>query len=399
MKNLASKALFPLLATAVFAPTAFADSAVATGVKDALAQSKVNVSFRARYEGVDQDGLDNASGLTVRSRLTVNTGAFNGISLGVEVDDISALVDDYNDLTTDYVGNEAVIADPELTDINQAYLKYTNDNFTVKAGRQRINHDGQRFVGGVGWRQNEQTYDGYRVQYKASDKVNFDYTYVYNVNRIFGPDSKKAGDLAGDLHLFNGKFNFAKNHKVSAFAYVLDFDTAATLSSSTYGFLYNGKFGAVNLLASYAIQNDNGDNPNDYSADYYNIEAGTKLGKITVKAGVEMLGSDNGIGFATPLATLHKWNGFADKFLATPGAGLEDIYLTAVTKINGVKLVATYHDYNSDVGGINYGSEIDLIAAYKLNKTYSFLAKYANYNADEFSVDTEKLWLMVTAKF
>ena len=399
MKNLASKALLPLLATAVLVPTAFADSAVATGVKDALAQSKVDVSFRARYEGVDQDGLDNASGLTVRSRLSVNTGAFNGLSLAVEVDNVSALVDNYNDLTVDYMGNEAVIADPELTDINQAYLKYTNNNFTVKAGRQRINQDGQRFIGGVGWRQNEQTYDGYRVQYKANDKVNFDYTYVYNVNRIFGPDSVKAGDLSGDLHLFNSAFKFAENHKVSAFAYVFDFDTAATLSSSTYGFLYKGKLGAVNLVASYATQSDNGDNPNDYSADYYNFEAGTKLGKVTVKAGVEMLGSDNGIGFATPLATLHKFNGFADKFLGTPGAGLEDIYLTAVTKINGVKLVATYHDYSSDVDGINYGSEIDLVAAYKLNKTYSFLAKYANYNADEFSVDTEKLWLMVTAKF
>jgi hypothetical protein len=399
MKNLASKALLPLLATAVLAPNAFADSAVATGVKDALAQSKVNLNFRARYEGVDQEGKDNANALTLRSRITVNTGAYDGLSLGVEVDNITALVDDYNDLTTNYTGNEAVVADPELTDVNQAYLKYSNDKFTFKAGRQRINHDGQRFVGGVGWRQNEQTYDGYRIVYRANEKINFDYSYVYNINRIFGDESVNAGDLHGDFHLLNGAFNVNKNHKVSAFAYVLDFDTAAALSSSTYGLAYSGKVSAINLAASYAVQTDNGDNANDYSADYYNVEAGTKLSNVNVKVGIEVLGNDNGVGFTTPLATLHKFNGFADKFLSTPATGLQDVYLTVNTKVNSVKLVATYHDFSSDVDSIDYGTELDLIAAYNVNKHYSLLAKYATYSADDYSVDSDKLWLMVTAKF
>jgi alginate export protein len=400
MKKFSNKTLIPLLASMVLAPAAFAnESAVTTGVKNALTQSKVNLSFRGRYEGVSQDGKDDASALTVRSRLTVNTGAYNNFSFGVEVDNISAIVDDYNDLGVNYVGNEAVIADPEVTDINQAFLKYKTGDLSVKAGRQRINHDAQRFIGGVGWRQNEQTYDGYRFQYNATDKLNLDYTYVYNVNRIFGPDSKKAGDLAGDLHLFNGGFKINKDHNIKAFAYLLDFDKAAAFSTNTYGFLYKGNFGGVKLLASYATQSDTGANPVDYTADYYNLEAATKLGSVTLKAGVEMQGSDNGVAFKTPLATLHAWNGFADQFLSTPKDGLEDIYVTAVTKVKGVKLVATYHDFNSDVGGINYGSELDLVAAYKVNKSYSLLAKYANYSADEFKVDSDKLWLMVTAKF
>jgi len=399
MKNFSSKTLLPLLAAAALAPNAFADNAVATGVSNALSQSKVNVSFRGRYEGVNQDGKDDANAFTLRSRLTVNTGAYKGFSFGAQVDNNTAFGNDYNDLSLGYVGNEAVVADAEYTEVNQAYLKYSKNNFSLKAGRQRINHDGQRFVGGVGWRQNEQTYDGYRFQYKASDKLNFDYTYVYNVNRIFGPDSKKPNDLRGDLHLGNVAFKLNKDHKLSAFAYILDFDTAAALSSSTYGVAYHGKFGPVKVNASYATQSDNGDNPNDYSADYYNVEAVTKVSKVTLKAGVEVLGSDNGVGFATPLATLHKFNGFADKFLGTPGNGLQDIYATAVTKVKGVKLVATYHDFSSDVNNIDYGTEIDLVAAYKVNKHYSLLAKYASYNADEFATDTDKLWLMVTAKF
>ena len=389
-----------LTAAILVAPSAFAaEPAHGKDISNALADTKTNLTLRARYEGVGQDGKDDASALTVLSRLTINTGAYRNFSLGLEVDNVSALVDDYNDLGTDYVGNEAVVADAEVTDINQAFVKYSHGDLSVKAGRQRINHDAQRFIGGVGWRQNEQTYDGYRFQYDASEQLNFDYTYVYNVNRIFGPDSKKSGELGGELHLFNGAFTINKQHKVSGFAYVLDFNTAAALSTSTYGLLYKGQLGPVKLLASYATQSDNGDNPNSFDTNYYNVEAATKLGSFTVKAGIEVLGSDNGVGFSTPLATLHKFNGFADKFLGTPADGLEDIYITAVTKVKGVKLVATYHDFSSNVNGIDFGSEINLVAAYKVNKNYSLLAKYANYSADSFATDTDKLWLMLTAKF
>ena len=288
MKNFSSKTLLPLLAAAALAPNAFADNAVATGVSNALSQSKVNVSFRGRYEGVKQDGKDNANALTVRSRLTVNTGIYDGFSLGVQVDNTTAFDHDYNDLSLNYVGNDAVIADAEYTEVNQAYLKYSKNNFSLKAGRQRINLGEQRFIGSVGWRQNEQTYDGYRFQYKASEKLNFDYIYVYNVNRIFGPDSKKPNDLRGNIHLSNVDFELNKDHKFSAFAYLLDFDTAAALSSSTYGMTYHGKFGPVKVNATYATQSDYGDNPNNYSANYYHVEAATKVSKVILKTGVEV---------------------------------------------------------------------------------------------------------------
>jgi hypothetical protein len=34
------------------------------------------------------------------------------------------------------------------------------DDWLARLGRQRILPEDQRYVGGVGWRQNEQTYDG-----------------------------------------------------------------------------------------------------------------------------------------------------------------------------------------------------------------------------------------------
>ncbi len=398
MKSLTSKILFSALSLAVVAPVAFAESAVADGVKTALSESKIGVNFRLRYENVDQTGVaKNADAFTLKSRFTATSGSYQGWSVGTEVDNITAVVDNYNS-TANGKAEYPVVADPEATDVNQLFAKYKNNGVTFTAGRQRINHDNQRFVGGVGWRQNEQTYDGYRIEYKANDKLALDYAYIYNVNRIFGPTGAKA-DLHGSLHLANAVYTINKQNKVSAFAYGLDFDTAASASTNTYGAKYNGNFGKFFVNAAYATQSDAGDNANNFTANYSNLEVGGNIAKIKLLAGIETLGSDNGVGFATPLATLHKFQGFADKFLATPGTGLQDTYFTAVTKVKGVKLVATYHNFTADAGNADYGTEVDLVAAYTVDKNYSFLVKYADYSADTLATDTSKLWLQMVAKF
>ncbi|MGB1092569.1 MAG: hypothetical protein ACPGYX_10615, partial [Oceanobacter sp.] len=118
---------------------------------------------------------------------------------------------------------------------------------------------------------------------------------------------------------------------------------------------------------------------------------------------METLGSDDGAySFQTPLATKHAFNGWADMFLATPASGLQDTYVKAVTKVAGVKLLGMYHDYSSDEGGIDFGSEINLLAAYKIDKNFTVGAKMAKYSAgddDSGKVDTDKLWVWASAKF
>ena len=405
MKTVVNKFTLSLISAAILAaPIAFAgETEYGKSITEALSDSTVKVSFRARYEGVDEDGAagaadKDASALTVKSRVTLNTGAYQGLSLGLEVDNVTALVDDYNDLTLDYSGSDSVVADPEITDINQAYIKYAKGDFKATGGRQRILHNNQRFVGGVGWRQNEQTYDGVRLQYQANDSVSFDYSYIHNANRIFA-DAKKGADLGGNFHFLSVPFKINKNHKITAFAYLLDFDTATALSTDTYGALYNGKFGSVFVNASAASQSDAGDNTSSFTATYLNAEVGSKFGSVTVLGGYELLGSDNGVGFSTPFATLHKFQGWADKFLGTPGEGVQDIYVTAKTKVQDIKLSATYHNLTSDTDSKDWGNELDLVAAYKIDKNYGVLVKYANYSADDKSTDTNKLWIQATAKF
>jgi len=399
MKTVVNKFALSLISAAILAaPTAFAgETEHGKSITEALSDSTVKVNLRARYEGVDQDGkAKDASALTLKSRITVNTGSYSNFSLGLEVDKVDALVDNY--AVPGEASDYPVVADPQGTDVNQAFIKYANSGFSAVVGRQRVLHNNQRFVGGVGWRQNEQTYDGVRAQY-AAGAFSVDYSYIHNINSI------TSADVKGEFNLVNAKYKINKNHKLAGFAYLLDYEAAANdkNSSSTVGALYNGKFGKFLVNASLASQSDNGDNPMSYSAMYINAEAGYNFGQVTVIGGYELLGSDDGkVAFNTPLATKHKFNGWADKFLGTPKEGLEDVYLTAKGKISGVKWAATYHDFSSDEGSIDFGNEIDLVATYQFNKNYGVLVKAANYSEGDVGTaqtDTNKVWVQMTAKF
>ncbi|SFC16962.1 alginate export family protein [Pseudoalteromonas denitrificans] len=390
-----SKIVLALSSVLGVSQIALADSG--SSVTNAVAEGTVKINMRARYENVDQDNASkDANAGTLRTRLTYRTADFKGFNVLAEVDNVTA-TGQYNS-TDNGKGAYSVVADPEGTDVNQISLNYKNGGLKATFGRQRILHNGQRFVGGVGWRQNEQTYDGYRLQYAVNKSLNFDYSYIYNINRIFGNSSGKP-DMRGAFQLATVNYKFNKAHKITGFVYDLDYDMSANSSTQTLGFDYNGKFGGLKLHASYASQSDTADSLKDFSADYYALDASFKVSSITLKAGIESLGSDNGVAFSTPLATLHKFQGFADLFLGTPSAGIEDIFAGIATKIGPVAVSATYHDFSSDVDSIDYGSEIDLTAKYKFSKKVTGLIKYADYSADDHGVDTSKLWLMVNVNF
>lgn len=398
MKTLVNKFALSLVGVAILAaPSAFAsETEHGESISQALSESSVKVNLRARYEGVDQDGIGkDASALTLRSRITVNTGSYSNFSLGLEVDKVDALVDNYNSTQNGNIEYPKVV-DPQGTEVNQGFIKYANNDFSAVVGRQRVLHNNQRFVGGVGWRQNEQTYDGVRAQYNT-DVFSVDYSYIHNINSI------TAADIKGSFQLVNAQYTINKSHKLAGFAYLLDYDIAMANSSNTVGALYNGNFDKFLVNASLATQSDNGDNPTNFSAMYVNAEVGYNFGPVTVIGGYELLGSDDGnAAFNTPLATKHKFNGWADKFLGTPKEGLEDIYLTAKGDVSGVKWAATYHDFSSDVDSIDFGSEIDLVASYEFNKNYGVLVKAANYSQGDAMTaptDTNKLWVQMTAKF
>ncbi|MGI9271966.1 MAG: alginate export family protein, partial [Woeseiaceae bacterium] len=111
--------------------------------------------------------------------------------------------------------------------------------------------------------------------------------------------------------------------------------------------------------------------------------------------------SDPGEAFRTPLATLHAFNGWADKFLATPDAGLDDSYVTVKFAAGKWNLTGVYHDFTAETGSGDFGTEFDVSAARKLSSRYGLLLKAAFFSADSGATqtDTDKIWLMLTASY
>ena len=372
-----------------------------------LSDGKLSLDFRYRYEFVDQNAFTkDAHASTLRTRLAYQSADFSNFGFLMEVDDVRSVGNDLYNSTRNGNTNRPVVADPEGTEINQALISYKGiDNTVIRAGRQRITLDNHRFIGNVGWRQNGQTYDGFSIANMSLPKTTIEYAYIGNVNRIFGPDSgTPQANIQSDSHILNVRREWFPDWDITVYAYFLDLEGAPLLSNRTFGIRLNGSVSlsektSTRYMMEYAQQNNYGDNPNNYSSAYYLLEGTLTIAGVTAKLGYEVLQGGSVQAFQTPLATLHAFHGWADKFLAMPTDGIEDLYFSVAKKFRGTNFSVIYHRFNPEVSGPSYGSEWNLVIKKPFAKRYSIMFKYAKYNAHSFSTDTEKLWVMATAKF
>ena len=400
---------------------ALADSDGLAPIWGAFGETKYIFDSRLRSENVEQDGIaETAHAITLRARIGFETGKAWNTALLVEGEGVVPIQDDYRpDPTSTYNAIYPVVADPEAYEFNRVQITNTSlPGTTLTLGRQRIGLDDQRFVGAVAWRQNEQTFDAFRVVNRSITNLVLDATYLNKVNRVFGEDSRQ-GDYKGDSVLLNASYQ-TKLGKITAFGYLLDFEPitgiAAGLnpvrdSTTTYGLRFAGEKPVSKVkfayLASYATQSDYADNPLDLDLDYWTAELTGTFRQFSLGVGTEIL-EGNGVagiggkGFTTPLATLHKFQGWADKFLTTPANGIEDLYATGGFTLKGVgpldtlALVAAYHDYEAEQISADYGEEWNASLAAKI-KRFNLMLKYADYREGIPAVarSTEKVWMQV----
>ena len=386
---------------------------------DALKGGKIKVNLRGRYEYAGFSSVPNQSNATtLRTRIGYLTGDWLGLQGYIEFEDIRAGNNDiYNAAGLNGVTGRPVIADPEVTELNELWLGYalpTGETgspiaLNAKVGRQVIALDDQRFVGHVGWRQDNQTFDaGTFTTDLGLEGFELFYGYVNQANRIFA----EARDFQSDSHLLNASYQLPGGKKspgkLSGFAYLLDFENGAGASSDTYGLRLAGKLpldDAVSLLyqASWATQSEAGDNPVGYTANYALGDVALQVESIgTFGAGYELLGSDDGVAaFQTPLGTNHKFNGFADQFLVTPAAGLQDIYFYAKAGFlpKGTSALVAYHLFQPDEGSDDYGSEIDAVLTQKLHENLTVGGKAAYFFGENGRPDVTRLTFDLTLAF
>ncbi|MCY4043981.1 MAG: alginate export family protein, partial [Cellvibrionales bacterium] len=339
------------------------------------------------------------SGLTLRTRLGYETGKLFSTKGYIEMSDTRIVggVDNFAPAKSGY--NK--IVDPEITRLNQAYLKTSPvEGLTGTVGRQRIILDNARFVGNVGWRQTEQVYDAARIEYSNSG-FKADISYLWDVHGIASGLDREAQDVLANLSYVTPV------GKVTGYYYLNKNTEQLELATSGLRFAGKTKAGDIglNYQAEYAMQEDS---INDKEADYMHAVFGASYKGFGLTAGYEVLGSDEGsYGFSTPLATKHAFNGWADIFLGTPADGLADTYVKLSGAVAGVKMAAIYHSYesvdSSTEGESSYdlGSEINVVVVKPFAKKYKVGVKFADYSAAENTnmVDTTKYWAFAEMKF
>jgi hypothetical protein len=370
------------------------------------------INIRYRLELVDQDGFaSDATASTLRIRAGVRTAEWNGLSALVEAEgNVHLGPDDFNDTTNGRVAFP-VVADPEDLVLNQALVRFhLPGRVDAQLGRQRINLDNQRWVGAVGWRQNDQTFDAAMATVNPSSSTSLSYGYAWRVNRIFGPDSPMGTWRDTDIHMMRASATIANVGSITAYGYLLDIPAAPTSSSQTWGLRFTGQQSlgenvALTYAAEFARQSDHGNHPRDYSQSYIMLQPGVRYGPVTLRLGFERLGGNGTDAVQTPLATLHAFNGWADKFLRTPATGLRDISVDATVRpisngpFRNSSLRLVYHDFRSTRGDIHYGREWDAQLTIPIRQGWSVALKYSNYDADRFASDTQKLWLSTQISF
>jgi len=161
-------------------------------------------------------------------------------------------------------------------------------------------------------------------------------------------------------------------------------------------------------------------------AMYMNLDVGVNISGFLVGLNYEVLGGadkdklDSTSAFQTPLATKHKFNGWADQFLKTPDAGLADLNIRGGYKFDTAgKIIGIYHmfgaaadgngqmtDATKDIkAGDAYGQEFDIAYSAKIPGATGLtgLIKGAAYMGDDATSkgakDATMVWLQLDYKF
>jgi hypothetical protein len=394
-------------ANAALAQTAPAEKPRAEGFAEMFSRGTIGFDVRARYENVEEALLpEEAQAFTLRTRIGFTSAELGGFSFAVEGADVREINDDFNS-TANGKTRYPVVLDPEGSEFNQAWLRYSPDKrFSTTIGRQRIQFDNQRFFGSASFRQHEQTFDAAQIAINPNDAWSIRYAYLDQVNRVPGNGHpvRTARQQKLDGHVLNSSWKSTAGTLVG-YGYFVENEDFPLQSTKTIGLRFVGSRPLADrqrleYVVEWASQNPYADGARTLDNDYRSLEAAYIAPKFSVRLGHETLGGNGRAGFQTPFSTLFAFNGWADRFLVTPANGLRDTSLAVTAKLGGGDLMARYHDFRSDRAGFRYGDEINLRYSYSFAKQFTAIVQYANFKSDTTTIrDSEKIWLTLEWKY
>ncbi len=362
--------------------------------RKALGGGRIWIDLRYRLENLDQDGFaKEATASTLRTALGYETAQFEGFRALIEFEDVAPIGNDklYNSTTNGVGGLRPTIPDTDGTEVNQLYVTYEADgDLRARFGRQEFFYNDGRFIGDRAWRQNHQSYDALRLTHTGLRKTTIDYAFLHAVNTPNG-ENHPLGEERMRTHLLDIRHELEGIGELGAYGYLIDFDERVNFSTRTLGVRFQGQRALddrfdVLYRGEYADQQDYGKNPTvgGIDADYHLVELGVAFGGFTLQVANEHLGGSGAPGdkFTTPLGRFHPFNGLTDLFATVPDTGLEDRWISLSKQLFGVDCMASYHEFEADTGGLDYGTEFDLAATYAISKRLTVGAQFGNFNRD-----------------
>jgi len=385
-------------------------------VQDLAITFKGFILLRPRWEYVDVETNNRKTANAVTSRfqlgLSVKGKLFSNGFIKF-YGEITAVVPLYDRYTPQKKGYEFV-ADEDGYRITQLYADFGNRFGFLRFGRQVINIDNQRFVGSVNWRQIPQTFDAVGLYLTPLKGLKFETFYIVSRQGVLDKISTAPFEDKPINHSLVSLLTYEVASPLNIGIYSINLNK----NSDTYGGFFKGVYPSggfkLSYRTEYARQITHTANVKD-SGNYYHLKGGlaykTSLGVPFANVGYEYMGEH----VITPLATLHKFNGWSDVFLnyiaGSNNYGLKDLYGSVGLKNSYLgKFTFVYHRFRSvknlPSGGKNFGKEIDLSWSKKVIKNLSVVVKYAKYYADSDAKgsgvgdkDTTKVWLMFVYRY
>ena len=310
-----------------------------------------------------------------------------------------------------------------------------SDKVSLKAGRQIISYDNQRYLGGLEWAQQGRRHDALLLKVEdptVKSKLHFGFAFNTDndiaepgflqrngANYYSTPGSYKSMQYAW----FNKGI---EGGSISLLALNLGLQNADTTVSNkqTFGFIGSKKMGKVTLATDIYYQTGK-IGQNEVGALLAGVNATFKTNATPITIGYEYIsGKDDMDGtskitnFNPDFGTNHAFNGLMDYFFVGPAngnVGVQDIYFKTKFKLGKGALSIHGHEFltgsqqvfeSGETISAAMGTEIDLVYAQKIGKDVSFNLGFSQMFGTETlttlrpgnKTSNNWAWMMITFK-